>query len=233
MKILTENFKHPTLIRTDHEAGRFYQVDGKGSKLPSVTTMLSKTAPADKTKKLDDWRLKVGDEEADRIVKESVLIGEHLHKNLENHMLGKPERTGPMISKVMTNLIIKHGLCHVDEVWGIETPLYYPDLYAGTSDLVGVYRHDGTLLPCIMDFKNSKKHKKKEWIEDYILQLAAYATAHDKIHDTNIKGGVIMMATRDLKYLTFEIVGKEFEEAREKWYRRVDQFYKENPDFGK
>lgn len=232
MKILTDQFKYKELLRTDHELGRYYQIDSNGRRLPSVTTILSKTAPEHKTKKLDEWRNKVGHEEAERITNESIHIGEHLHKNLENHILGTGVTSGPLISKVMAKLIINQGLCNVKEVWGIEAPLYYPDLYAGTTDLVGVYDYQGTYTPCIMDFKNSRKTKKKEWIEDYILQLAAYATAHNKVYNTNIKGGVIMMATRDLKYLKFEIVGKEFQDACDDWERRVEQFYTENPHFG-
>lgn len=210
-------------MRTDAPEGRYYQTEENGRKLPSVTTILSKTKPADSTKKLDDWKKRVGETEADEIVKESVYIGEHLHKNLENHLLGIQEQTGPLISKIMTSVVVKHGIKNIDEVWGIEAPLYYPDLYAGTSDLIGVFKG----IPCIMDFKNSRKTKKKEWIEDYTLQLAAYAMAHNKMHNTNIKDGVIMMVTRDLKYQEFEIFGSEFQTAMDKWNNRVEQFYKD------
>lgn len=224
MKILTDLYEYPTLIRNDSPNGRTYQLDEDGDHLPSVTTILSKTMEKSKSKKLDEWRAKIGDEEADRIVAESCHIGEHLHKNMENHLLGIQETTGPLISKIMANLIIKQAIPKVNEVWGIEASLYYPELYAGTTDLVGVFNG----MPCIMDFKNSKKAKKKEYIEDYILQLAAYAQAHNKVYNTNIEGGVIMMATRDLKYIEFEITGLEFEDACDKWSRRVEKFYSEN-----
>jgi ATP-dependent exoDNAse (exonuclease V) beta subunit len=221
MKILTNTYNYTPLLRTDAPEGRYYQVSKNGVKLPSVTTILSKTQPADKAKTLENWRNRVGDEEADKIVAEAVLIGEHLHKNLENHILGVPDRTGPMISKIMTELVIKQGLKHVNEVWGVEAQLHHTTLYAGTTDLVGVYKDK----PCIMDFKNSRKTKKREWIEDYTLQLAAYAEAHNQLYNTNIKDGVIMMATRDLKYLEFEIFGKEFQTARDTWLRRVEQYH--------
>ncbi len=222
MKILTDTYKYTKLLRTDAPEGRYYQVSKNSAKLPSVTTILSKTKPAADAKTLDDWRKRVGDEEADRIVAEAVNIGEHLHKNLENHILGISTRTGPMISKIMTEMVIKHGLKHVDEVWGVEAQMYHTKLYAGTTDLVGVYKG----RPCIMDFKNSRKNKKREWIEDYTLQLAAYAEAHNSLYNTNIKDGVIMMATRDLKYLEFDIFGKEFQTAKDTWNRRVEQYHK-------
>ena len=221
MKILTDKHKYPTLVRHDSPNGRTYQVNGEGAYLPSVTTILSATKSAKDKKTLDDWRIKVGEEEATRIVNESTNIGTHLHQNLENHIRGIPDRAGPLISKIMTDMIIKKGLCNVNEVWGIEASVYYPDLYAGTADLIGV--HNGN--PCIIDFKNSKKNKKKEWITDYKVQLAAYALAHNAIFNTNIKGGVIMMATRDLTYLEFDIQGSEFQESCDDWNRRVDLYY--------
>lgn len=221
MKKITHKYQYPTLIRNDSPNGRTYQPHGIDVHLPSVTTILSATKDDADKKVLENWKKKVGDEEAEKIVNEAIYIGENLHKNLENYMLGNDERSGPLISKIMTDMIIKSGLCHVDEVWGIEASLYYPELYAGTTDLVGIFKG----MPCIMDFKNSRKNKKKEWVNDYKLQLAAYAEAHDQLFNTNIKGGVIMMATRDLTYLEFEFVGKEFQDARDEWHRRVDKFY--------
>lgn len=221
MKILTNIYQYPTLKRNDSPNGRTYNTPLDDVALPSVTTILSATKSAEDKKKLDDWRKKVGEEEATKIVNESTYIGEHLHKNLENYMLGISDRTGPLISKIMTDIIINNGLTHVDEVWGIEASLYYPGLYAGTSDLIGVHKS----LPSIMDFKNSRKNKKKEWITEYKLQLAAYSEAHNKLFNTNIKGGIIMMATRDLTYLEFEITGKEFQDSCDEWHRRVEKYY--------
>jgi hypothetical protein len=109
----------------------------------------------------------------------------------------------------------------VDEIWGSEVPLYVPKMYAGTTDLVGVYKGN----PCIMDFKQSNRPKKVEWIEDYFLQLTAYAIAHNEVHGTNIREGHIFMCSRDLTYQQFDIWPHEFDEWEQEWWKRVYQYY--------
>jgi genome maintenance exonuclease 1 len=127
--------------------------------------------------------------------------------------------------------VIMQGLVHVDEFWGVEVPVYYSGLYAGTTDCVGVWKG----RPAIMDFKQSNKVKKREWIEDYFLQLAAYAQAHNDTHGTDINTGVILMAVQPKlledqtystpQYLEFVVEGDEFEHWTEEWNKRVELFY--------
>ena len=213
--ILNKKYQYDPVERVTDETGRHYLVNN--SPVPSVTTILSSTA--DKTA-LIEWRERVGDIEADKIVEQASTIGTNIHTNLENYIQNKPI-VGSYLERTLTKLIIKNGLKHVNEVWGLETPLYIPDLYAGTADLVGV--HQGK--QSIMDFKNSRKEKKKEWIEDYFLQLSAYAFAHDFMFGTNIERGVIMMAVRNIKYQEFIIEGDEFKEYKSKWLARVNTYY--------
>ena len=120
----------------------------------------------------------------------------------------------------MANIIIEQGLNDVSEVWGSEVSLFYPELYAGTTDLVGVYKNK----PAIMDFKQSRKLKKKEWIEDYFLQLVAYSEAHNKVHGTKISSGRVFICTQNNEYQTFEI--DDYEKWQGKWYARLEQYYK-------
>jgi genome maintenance exonuclease 1 len=120
----------------------------------------------------------------------------------------------------MANVIIEHGLKDVNEVWGSEINLYYPELYAGTTDLVGVCNGS----PAIMDFKQARKLKKKEWVEDYFLQLVAYAEAHNKLFDTDIRTGRIFICTQANEYQTFEI--DDYDKWSDRWYRRVEDYYK-------
>ena len=143
-----------------------------------------------------------------------------MHKNLENYILGN-DMSGSFMAQTLAKVIIKNGLSKVNEVWGTEVSLYSTELYAGTTDLIGL--HDG--IPSIMDFKNSLKEKKLEWIEDYFLQLAAYALSHNEMHGTNIQRGVIMIATRDAKYQEFIIEGKEFERYETLWANKVCAYY--------
>lgn len=220
---LRNDYTYTLFKRENDEKGVRWYYPPDSKPVPSVTTIISALKD---TKTLDAWRDRIGDEEADKIVKESTVIGEHLHQNLENHILGnnKP-RTGPMISKLMTDIIIKNGLKNVSEVWGTEASLYIKDLYAGTTDLIAT--HEGSMA--IVDFKNSKKAKKDEWLEDYKLQLCAYIEAHNSMFGTNIDKGVIMMATRDCKYIEIVLDGSNLIEFKDKWYRKLEEYYTKFP----
>jgi len=215
MKVITK-FAYKPLQRTDGEGGRRYIV-GEERTLPSVTTVLSKTKDMTHLKL---WMERVGEVEANRIKTEASGIGNSMHKNLENFILGEA-MTGSFLSKTLANVIVKQGLTKVDEIWGTEVGVYASGLYAGTTDLVGV--HEGA--PAIMDFKNSLKDKKKEWIEDYFMQLAAYAMAHNEMYGTEINKGVVMIATREAKYQEFIIEGDEFTHYSTKWAEKLCAYY--------
>ncbi|NBU68486.1 MAG: hypothetical protein EBS49_02505 [Verrucomicrobia bacterium] len=120
-----------------------------------------------------------------------------MHTFLERYIKGegiKDSVSNPYAqqSLLMAKKVIDEGFGGIDEIWGNEVPLYYPELYAGTTDCVGM--HDGE--PSILDFKQTNKPKKLEWIEDYYLQITAYALAHNAVYGTNIRKGVIMMCVR-------------------------------------
>ena len=190
--------------------------------MPSVTEILSKTG--DKTA-LIEWRKRVGDEEANRISKESTGLGTLVHKHVENHILGEERPGGTndvrMLAKTLADNIIEQGLIEVNEVWAMEQPLYYPGLYAGTADLIGVFRN----MPSIMDHKTSKLLKKEEWVQDYFMQLCAYALAHNEVYGTDIKQGAIFMAARDGTYKTYVLEGAKWQESCDAWSRRVETYY--------
>jgi len=215
MQIINK-FEYKPLQRTEGEGGRRYIV-GEGRPLPSVTTILSKTKDMTHIK---EWVARVGEEEANKIKTEASGLGNGMHKNLENYILGN-EMGGSFMAKTLANVIIKHGLPKVNEVWGTEVALYAKELYAGTTDLIGV--HDGK--PSIMDFKNSLRDKKKEWIEDYFMQLAAYAMAHNEMYGTDINRGVVMIATREAKYQEFIIEGDEFTHYQKMWAEKLCVYY--------
>lgn len=213
---LINKFEYKPLERSDSENGRRYIV-GECRPLPSVTTILSKTK--DLTH-INEWINRVGEREANRIKTEASGLGSGMHANLENYILGK-QMSGSFMAKTLANVIIKQGFPRVSEVWGIEVSLYAKELYAGTTDLVGI--HDG--IPSIIDFKNSLNNKKKEWIEDYFLQLCAYSMAHNEMYGTDICRGVVMIATRDAKYQEFIIEGDEFAYYRNMWAERLYMYY--------
>ena len=214
--LINNIYDYKPLDRISTENGRRYIV-GEGRALPSVTTILSKTKDMSFLK---EWRANVGEAEATRITTEAGVLGNGMHTLLEKYILGQ-EMKGQFMAVTLANVIIKHGLCNVNEVWGTEVALYSAELYAGTTDLVGL--HNG--VPAIMDFKNSLKNKKREWIDDYFMQLAAYALSHNEMYGTNIKKGVVMMATREGKYLEFIIEGDEFTHYETIWANKVCEYY--------
>ena len=201
--------------------GKRHYATPDGRQVPSVTTVLSATK--DMTH-LHAWRKRRGAEKAAQITQESANIGTVMHSSLEKHVKGIERKPGSNLihqkAHTMANVIIENGLTDVSEVWGSEVSLHYPELYAGTTDLVGVYKG----APAIMDFKQARKLKKKEWVEDYYLQLVAYAEAHNKIYDTQIKTGRIFICTQNNEYQTFDI--ENYEQWVGKWYAKLEQYYK-------
>lgn len=199
-----------------------------GFAVPSVTTILEATKPEEAKQALREWRKRVGEQKAKEITTEAAGRGTRMHKFLENHIktndTGKPGTNPYSIqSHSMAKTIIEKGLSKCQEFWGTEVSLYFPEVYAGTTDLVGV--HDNS--EAIMDHKQTNKVKKREWIEDYFLQLAAYANAHNEVYKTKIRKGVIFMCSADNQYQEFIVEGLEFDTYISKWYDRLEQYYKQ------
>lgn len=218
--LITPRYNYKPLERISTPSGRRYLV-GEERPLPSVTTILD--AMSDKTH-LIEWRKNIGEEKAQEITTEAAGIGNSMHKNLEDYIFGKPMNNGNLISKMLAKLIVKEAFPKIDEIWGSEVGLYSSGLYAGTTDLVGV--HQG--VPAIMDFKNSRKAKKKEWIEGYFMQLAAYALAHNEMYGTTINKGVVMVGVRDITYQEFIIEGEEFTRYETMWANKVCAYYEKH-----
>jgi genome maintenance exonuclease 1 len=198
---------------------RIYDV--AGHRLPSVTTILSKTK---NQKFLKEWKAKVGEKKAEEIKNLSSVRGTAMHKYLESYIqeIGYEDFTGiGNEAKSMAEKIIEMGLAPVDGYYGSEVTMYYPGLYAGQTDLVCM--HNGE--DAIVDFKQSNRPKKKEWIEDYYLQIAAYAMAHDYVHKSTIKKGVIMVCTPDLYYQEFVVEGAELRQYKHKFLKRLDMYH--------
>jgi hypothetical protein len=193
-----------------------------GEKLPSVTTILGATK--DMTH-LNLWTKRVGEAKAQQIVTEAAGVGTAMHANLERFIVGIPRQPGNnpvhVQANKMADVIIENGLKHVDEVWGMEQSLYYPGLYSGTTDLCGVFKGN----PAIMDHKQTNKPKKLEWVEDYFLQMVAYAMAHNEVYGTEIREGHIFMCSRDLQYQQFDLTPDNWNEYQDKWLSKVEEYY--------
>ena len=220
-----KQFEYPESIRSLINDERHYDIGN--TKLPSVTTILQATQPEEKRKSLEAWKQREGLEQAEKIKNEAANRGSIMHRVIEGYLLGQRHADLSDLGRqagVMAEIIYNEGLKdHMQEIWGTEVTLYYPGLYAGASDLVGIY--DGR--ESIMDFKQANKPKRKEWITDYFLQLAAYATAHNQVYNTNINSGTILMCTKDNYFQKFIVSGNEFQRHMWDWLRRVDQYYNE------
>ena len=217
-----EKYNYVKVSRSTEHGTRHYNVDG--TKLPSVTAILDKTK--DKSF-LDKWRAKVGDEEAERIKNHSSKRGTSLHKFIEKHITGAGYDDLTTIgqeARPMAQKIIDVGLTPISEYYGSEISLYYPGLFAGSTDLVCIHNGKET----IVDFKQANRPKREDWIQDYFLQIGAYAMAHDYVHGSNIEQGVIMVCTPDLYFQDFRFEGEQMREYRHEFLARLNQYYGKN-----
>ena len=220
------SFRYPKTQREKIDGKRHYVFDKE--KLPSVTTILKATESEEKRASLAAWRERMGEETATRIVDESGARGTAMHKILEKYILDQGYVDETNVGKQAHNMairVIEQGLCNVPEYYGTECTLYYPGLYAGQTDLVGVHKGQDAII----DFKQTNKPKRREWIGDYCLQLAAYAMAHNFIYKTEITKGVVMMCSKDNYYQEFVIEGTEFQNYKHNFLRRVDEYYRTRP----
>jgi genome maintenance exonuclease 1 len=216
------SYRYPKTQRENVNGKRHYVFDKE--KLPSVTTILDITQPFEKRESLAKWRERVGEDSAARIMNEAATRGTAMHKILEKYVLDEGYLDETTVGKQAHNMaiqVIQNGLINMTEYYGTECTLFYPGLYAGQTDLVGIHKGQDAII----DFKQSNKPKRREWIEDYCLQLAAYAMAHNILFNTKITKGVVMMCTKDNYYQEFVIEGLEFQKYMHNFLRRVDEYY--------
>ena len=219
-------FIYPKSTRSIEDGYRKYFLGEE--KLPSVTTILSATKSEEEKAALANWRERVGFKEANRIKTEASSRGTSMHSYIEDYLRGRINESffeSTEQYKNMAKEIIEKGIDNkLDEIYGIEETLYYPEQYAGTADLIGVYQGNDVVI----DFKQSNKPKKTDYIQDYFLQLGAYTLAHDVVHGTKMKAGIILLCTKDILFQEFKIEGAELEMYQNLFLGRVKKFYEMN-----
>ena len=192
--------------------------------LPSVTTIIQETQSDEKKASLANWRQKVGENEAEKIKNTAAARGTLMHSFLEYYIRGDKLldlSDEGQVASGMGQVIIDQGFSELKEIWGSEVTLFYPGLYAGSTDLCGIYSGRESII----DFKQTNKPKRKEWIDEYFMQLGAYAMAHDVIYNTCVDQGVILMCSKDGFFQKFTSTGKEFTRFKHKFLEKVGQFY--------
>jgi genome maintenance exonuclease 1 len=231
---ITQKFPYAEMKRVNVDGSRRY-LTPDGSKVPSVTTILDATKSEETKQGLNNWRRRVGHKQAQAITTEAAGRGTRMHKWIEDFIkldiMNEPgSNPYSKQSHLMATEIITNGLSKCDEFWGTEVSLHFPEIYAGTTDLCGV--HDGA--EAIMDHKQSNKVKKREWIDDYFVQTAAYALAHNEVYGTKIRKGVIFMCVKPElvenvwtkpQYMEFIVEGNEFDKYTDMWYARLEKYY--------
>jgi len=233
---LNNKFNYTPISRSTVEGQRFY-VGPDGRPLPSVTTILDRTKPEEQRRALNEWKKRVGVEQAQKITTEAANRGTRMHTYLEHYVKtgekkAKPSNPFAWASHEMAHTVIQQGLQNVTEFWGVEIPLYFPSLYAGTSDGAGIHLGEEAIL----DYKQTNKPKREEWIDDYKLQLVAYALAHNEVHGTKIRKGVVLMCVRPEmddqhniikppQYQEFILKPDDFDRWEQQWWKRLEQYY--------
>ena len=228
--MITNLYQYPELTRVEKNDVRYYQ-DSLSNLVPSVTTILSATGDHSG---IDAWKRRVGPKTAKAVVDEATTIGTAVHLAIENYLYGREwEQFTDDKMGMLAHQIAKRFICDclgdIDQVWGLESGLVLDGLYAGTADCIGIFRGK----PTIIDFKTAKKIKRKDWIEDYFLQGAAYANAHNVMYKTNIESIAILMVDRDLLFKEFLVNSKEFNSYTEKWKKRLIGYYKTHEILGR
>ena len=220
-------YKYLKYTRQEEDGSRTYNVGNK--KIPSVTTILSATQSEEKKRGLDAWRERVGYQEAAKITSQAALRGTEMHYVLENYIDGRgylnldPEGSQ---ARLMAHEIV-NNLDLLKEVWGNEVSLAYEDKWAGATDVVGLYDDK----PTILDFKQSNKPKREEFVEDYYYQIAAYSLAHKKQYGP-ITQGLICICTKDILYQEFKMDEAKLKEYEEKWLERVNRYHDNKKSLG-
>lgn len=232
-------FKYHSIDRRTVDGRRLYSTPD-GNNLPSVTTILDFTKSEESKQALINWRKRKGDLVANQITTEAAQRGTKMHSFLEHYIRDgeikkEPENPFHRASWMMARQVISHGLMNCNEFWGIEVPLYFPKIYAGTTDCVGI--HDSK--PSIIDFKQTNRAKKREWIDDYFIQTVFYATAHNELFQTDIKRSVIMMCVKPEvnnsgkiigapEYQEFVLEGDDWAKYEQQMWNRIEAYYLSN-----
>src|SRR6056300_813985 len=209
---------YENLDRTESPDGRRY-LTLDGNAYPSVTTVLGVLS----RESIAQWRAKVGEEEANKISLKATTRGTAVHSIIEKYMNNEPDYAEGFLPHVVQSLENLKPLLnkHITKVYGQEVPLYSDHLkLAGTCD--AIVEWDG--VPTIVDWKTSRRPKKKANIGSYFMQLAAYAVMWEERTGMAVNQTRIVMDVDDFHPVMYE-------ETRDAWIDKMievrDQYNRE------
>ena len=221
--IWNKKYNYPTSSRAIENGIRRYLLGEV--KLPGVTSILAATKSEEEKAALLNWRERTGERESEEIIKAASSRGSQMHNFLESYLLGRENLSffeDNEQYKLMAKEIIEKGLKNrLEEIWGVECTLYYPDKYAGTADCVGVYEGKS----CIIDFKQANKPKKIQYVDQWFLQTAAYSLAHNVVYNSNISSCIILVCTVDKVFQEFRIQDTELTTYQNLFLGRLKKCY--------
>ena len=206
----------PRLSRKTIDGVRYYDTPS-GKKLVSITSVISHY----NREIFVNWRKRVGNEEANKVTKQSTSRGTDTHTLIEHYLKNEDLPTVQPLSDMLFKLA-KPDLSNIDNIHGLETPLYSEYLgIAGTVDCIAEYNNE----LAIIDFKTSKKPKKREWIEGYFVQCAAYACMLYELTGLTVKKFVIIMTCENGECEVYE----EYDKA--KYIKLLTKYIREFVEF--
>ena len=221
-----QKYDYPKSSRATVDGVRRYLLGEK--KLPGVTSILDATRSEEEKAALANWRERTGYKEAEAITKAASSRGSQMHNYLESFLLGRENLSffdDKEQYKMMAKEIIEKGLKdRLEEIFGVESVVYMPDKFAGTADCIGLYEGKETII----DFKQSNKPKKAEYIDSWFLQTAAYSLAHNVVYNSNITACVILVCTVDNLFQEFKIQGPELITYQNLFLGRLKKFNEMN-----
>ena len=223
-------------LTTPH--GRLYFFGDSEFPIPSVTTILDKTQEQEKKDALSAWRKRVGIEKAEEIRKNSTGLGTKVHSILEDYFTKKalpPSTTIEIkdpLANTMANKIIESLAPRIESVIGNEIKIYYPELYAGTIDMVAkvITKENNSGCDCsqlmVVDFKTATNINRNQKVyDDYKLQSVAYALAYNFHYKTNISNTLIILCDKNLNICEINVNSEEFQIYEQKWWKRTMKFW--------
>lgn len=193
----------PKIERETIDGVRYYKVSDNNElkKLVSITSVISHY----KKEFFDNWRKRVGIEEANKITKRATSRGTDTHTLIENYLLNQPLPTVQPLSEILFK-VAKSELDNIDNIYSLEGSLYSTFLgIAGTVDCIAEYKGELSII----DFKTSEKPKPRQWIDGYFVQCCAYACMLHELTGLSVKKFVIIMACENGEVKVYEEYDKK------------------------